>query len=122
MIIGILPNTSSTETLLNNLSEADFDLGDVSVVLRDLKLREAIAQDAGPLKGVTPATLGGRLLQAGLSEAGVKPYCDAVAEGKVLVAIQPPPGAEKAAAEMLQDASAQLIIGTPDHENKQTPK
>ena len=46
MLIAVLPNTSFTETLLNNLSEADFDLAQVSVVTRDPKVRDAMAEDA----------------------------------------------------------------------------
>lgn len=111
MLIAILPNSSTTETLLNNLSEADFDLAQVSVLMRDPKLRDAIAEDAGPFKGVVLKNLAVRLAQAGLPQAETKPYLDAVAEGKVLVAIVTPPESEPAAKEMLQDHSAELIKG-----------
>jgi hypothetical protein len=113
MLIAILPNSSTTETLLNNLSEAEFDLAQVSVVTRDPKLRDAIAQDTGPLKGASVKDLAARLVAAGLPQPETKSYLDAVAEGKVLVALVTPAGSEPAAREMLQDHSAELIKGLP---------
>jgi hypothetical protein len=113
MLIAILPKTSSTETLLNNLSEADFDLAQVSVVMLDLKLRNAVAKDAGPLKGARAANLAAKLAKAGLSPADAKPYLDAVAQGQVLVAMIAPSGSEAAAQEMFQDHSAQMIKSVP---------
>jgi hypothetical protein len=111
LLIAILPNTSTVETLLNNLSEADFDLAQVSVVMSDPKLRDAIATDAGPLKGARLENLPGKLVQAGLPQADAKPYADAITQGKVLVAIAAPAESLPAAKEMLQDHSAQLIRG-----------
>jgi len=113
MLIAILPNSSNTETLLNNLSEADFDPAQVSVVMRDPRLRDAIAKDAGPLKGANLDNLASRLAGAGLPQAENKAYLDAVMQGKVLVAIVTPPESEPAAKEMLQDHSAELIKGLP---------
>jgi hypothetical protein len=115
MLIAILPNTSATETLLNNLSEADFDLAQVSVVMSDPKLRDAIAEDAGALKGANLKNLAAQLVKAGWPQAETKPYVDAVAAGKVLVAIVTPPESEPAAKEMLQGHSAELIKGLPQH-------
>ena len=111
MIVGILPNASTAEILLNNLSEADFDLSDVSVIMQDLKLRDAIAQDGGPLQGADLSNLSARLVQAGLSAPDAKLYRDALAQGKVLVALTAPSGSEQAAKEMFQDQSAELIQG-----------
>ncbi len=109
MIIAILPDASTTEILLNNLSEADFNLSDVSVVMRDLKTRRAIAPDTGPLKGVSPKGVVARLTEAGLSQQDARRCGDAVAQGKVLVAMTVPTGAEQAAKEMIQDHSGQVI-------------
>ena len=113
MLIAVLPNTSFTETLLNNLSEADFDLAQVSVVTRDPKVRDAMAEDAGPLKGANLNNLAAKLAQAGLPQAETKPYADAVTQGQVLVAINASPESQPAAKEMLQDHSAQMIRGLP---------
>ncbi len=109
MILGVLSNISSTETLLNNLVEADFDLSNVSVVMRDLKQRNAIAQDSGPLKGTNLSNISDRLIQAGLSSHDARLYRDAVAQGKVLIAMTVPSESQQAAKEMLQDYSAELI-------------
>ncbi len=109
MIIAILPTTSSVETLLNNLSEADFSLKTVSVFMRDAKLRAKIAKDTGPFKGVTAATLANKLTQLGVSTADAQAYVDAVNKGGVFVAIAPPAASQQAALEMLNDYKPQLV-------------
>jgi hypothetical protein len=109
MVIGIIPDASTAESFLNNLSEAEFKLKNVSVILRDLKTRNAIAKDTGPFKGVTLNSLSGKLTQLGLSSQDAQPYVDAVTNGKALVAVLSPKGAEQAAAEMFKDASGELI-------------
>ncbi len=109
MVIGIIPNASSTETLLNNLSEADFDLKTVSVIMSDPKQQKAIAKDAGPLKGTTAAGLSARLTQLGVSKADAQAYAAAVNNGGVLVAIAPPKGSEQAAVQMLNDYNPQMV-------------
>lgn len=109
MIVGIISSSAHAETLLNNLSEADFNLKDVSVIMRDQKTRDAIARDAGPFKGLAPADLTRKLGQVGLANQEVKQCADAVTQGKVLIVMSPPPAAEAAAAEMLKDASAEFV-------------
>ena len=113
MILGIIPQTSNAESLLNNLSEADFKLKDVSIIMRDLKLRNAIASDSGPLKGVTVDTLSKRLAQSAMSSSEIKTCMDALGQNKVLVVIACSPEGEKAATEMLKDASAEFIKVLP---------
>ncbi|MFN8458767.1 MAG: hypothetical protein U0401_29635 [Anaerolineae bacterium] len=100
MLMGVLPDASSAETLLNNLSEADFNLADISIIMRDSKLQRAIAPDTGPLQGAKLRNLVAKLRQAGLSPAEVEAYRAAVAQGKVLVAMIVPPEAQQAAAGM----------------------
>ena len=111
MVIGIMPDAAATEILLNNLAEAEFDLASVSVLMHDAKKRAAIAEDAGPLKGVQLSDLASRLAQIGLAPGDVGPYCDAVNQGQVLVAIAASKAAEPAAREMLEDHTAKLIRG-----------
>jgi hypothetical protein len=113
MVIGVVPTTSHAETLLNNLQEADFKRGDVSVIMRDQKMRDTIANDAGPFKGVSLPQLPVRLSQAGLSNPEAKAYGDAVTQGGIFVAIRGPKPADPAAAEMLKDASANMIKVLP---------
>ena len=109
MIIGIFPDTSTTETTMNNLAEAEFDLAAVSVVMKDLKLRDAIAKDAGPLKGATAKTLYNLLVQAGVPPDKAGHCRDHVNQGKVLVAMDVPTESGQAAKEMLQDLAAEVI-------------
>lgn len=109
MVIGIVPNSSRAESLLNNLSEADFDLDRVSVIMRDIKTRNAIARDAGPLKGVGVSALPDQLGRLGLSKTEVKTVTEAVSKDQVLVAIESSPKAEPTVAEMLKDVEAKSI-------------
>ncbi len=109
MIVGIIPDSSSVETLLNNLSEADFDLSAMSVIMADVKTRNALAHDTGPLKGARVTTLAARLAGTGLSPEAAAHCRDAVAAGKVLVAMKVPPESVAAAREMLADYSAELV-------------
>jgi len=109
IIFGILPTSSNAEILLNNLSEADFDLSDVSVVMRSSKLRNAFAQDCGPLEGATMSNLSERLLRLGLSAEACSLYHAALLDGKVLVAMKVTPETKDAAKEMFEDHSAELI-------------
>ena len=108
MVIGIV-TSSSVESLLNNLSETGFDKKQISLVMHDVQLRNTIADDVGPFKGVTLATLPQRLAELGLSSAEVKTWTDAVAHAKVLVVIACSLQGEPTAAEMLKDASAEFI-------------
>jgi CO dehydrogenase/acetyl-CoA synthase epsilon subunit len=109
MILAMLPDESKTESLLNNLSEADFDLNDVSVIMQDVALRDKIAKDAGPLKGMKPAQVSGGLKRTGVSAAIAQQCLDAVKHGKVLVAMQVDPKYEPAAREMFTDMSAEFL-------------
>ncbi len=111
MVIGLLPDAAAAETLLNNLAEAEFNLADVSVLMRDASQRAAIADDAGPLKGADWHELADRLVKTGLSRKEAKQYAEAVDHGKVLVAIATSKQTEPVAREMLQDHAAQLIQG-----------
>ncbi len=108
MIIAVIPQTA-VETLLNNLKEADWSLADVSVVMADQKLRDAIADDAGPLKGATPANLLSKLTRAGLSPHDAQGYVDSVAQGKTVVAMNAPKESEQAAVEMFKDYTPQYL-------------
>jgi hypothetical protein len=109
LVFAIISKISSVETLLNNLQEADFNLADVSVILGDEKLRNKIADDAGPLKGTAPLRLVSRLTQLGLSGPDAGAYADAVAKGQALVAMNVSKSLEKPSLEMLNDYDPQLV-------------
>lgn len=109
MILAILPDASKAETLLNNLSEADFDINDVSVVMQDVATRDKIAKDAGPLKGAKPAQLSRGLIGADVPPALAQQCSDAVKSGKVLVIMKVDPQYEQAAREMFTDVSAEIL-------------
>ncbi len=109
MILAILPDISKAETLLNNLAEADFDLKDVSVVTKDPGLRDKIAKDLGPLKGVEAVRLIDALVKAGFSNSGAKSCHVALMDGRVVIAMEIKEEYRQAAQEMFQDQSAQII-------------
>ncbi len=113
MIVGLLPDAATTETLLNNLAEAEFDLHHVSVVMRDAKQRAAITAEAGPLQETGVDELTQHLIQVGFSTHDADSYAAAVRHGKVLVAIDVPETLAATAREMLNDHAAQLIQGSP---------
>ena len=109
MILGIIPDAFAAETLLNNLSEADFNLGDVSLIMRDQELRDKIAEDLGPLSGVRYDQISTWLVQAGLSAPDAQSYQEAVAQGKVLAVMDAAPDLVEAVKEMFTDQSGESI-------------
>ncbi|MGE5221914.1 MAG: hypothetical protein ACM3PY_05730 [Omnitrophica WOR_2 bacterium] len=109
MILGIFSDASSAEILLNNLSEADFDLADVSIIMVDQKLRDKIAKDTGPLKNARFDQISAHLVQAGLSAQEAQAYQDAVAQGKVLAVMHIAPDLVEIAKEMFSDQSGESI-------------
>jgi hypothetical protein len=109
LIVGIIPDASTAEILLNNLSEADFNLDDVSLLMRDQMLHDKITKDTGPLKGVRYDQISVHLVQAGLSVQDAQAYQDAVAQGKVLAAMKTAPDIMEAAKEMFADQSGESI-------------
>ncbi len=109
MILAILPDASKAETLLNNLSEADFDLNDVSVVMQDIATRDKITKDTGPLKGTKAGRAVDDLKKAGASPESAQRGAEAVKAGKVLVAMKVDPKYEQAARQMFGDMSAEML-------------
>ncbi len=109
MLIGIIPNTSQAETLLNNLSEADFKLADTSILMSDLKQRNLIAKDEGPMKGWKPSDLASNLTKKGLPPQKAEQCVEAVKQGKVLFAMNVPAESLSAAREMVKDHSGEII-------------
>ena len=113
MVIGLIPTSANAETLLNNLSEADFAAADISVIMADLKARDAISNDAGPFKGVKAGALAAKLQKAKLAAKDAKLYQDGVLGGKVFVAIRTAKASEAAASEMLKDHQGEGIRVLP---------
>ncbi len=109
MILAILPNSSAAESLLNNLSEADFDLSHVSVMMKNTGLRDKIARDTGPLVHAAPTQVGGALRALGTAEDAARHAQEAVDNDKVVVAMDVDPKYELAAREMFTDVKAELL-------------
>ncbi len=108
MIIGLFATPSQASLCLDNLAEADFRPSDISLVMRTRRDMEELADASGPLTGLSPEDLYGRLVNLGLSPADAAMYRDGVLQGGVFVALS---GAapDAVAAEMLGDAHARAI-------------
>ena len=111
MILAVLENLSKAEILLNNLSEADFNLDDVSVIHADVKQRDAVAKDVGPLKGTAPEKLTEKLTRLGVPKKDAEICQDAIFKNKVVVVMEIPSELNETAQEMFRDYSAQIIKG-----------
>ena len=111
MILAVLENLSKAEILLNNLSEADFNLDDVSVIHADVKQRDAVAKDVGPLKGTTPEKLTEKLTRLGVPKKDAEVCQGAIFKNKVIVMMEISPELNDAAEEMFRDHSAQIVKG-----------
>ncbi len=109
MILAILPNSSAAESLLDNLSEADFDLGRVSVLMKNAGLRDKIAKDTGPLIHAAPTEVATALRALGTADDAATRAQEAVNNDKVVVAMDVDPKYEAAAREMFTDVKAQLL-------------
>lgn len=111
MILAILKNISSAETLLNNLSEADFDLNEVSIIWSGSEKGNALGQDAGPLKGIKPKGVGEALIGLGVSQEGAKICQDAVINKNILLVMNVAEEYRPAAEETLRDHESQIVKG-----------
>ncbi len=111
MIIALFDNTTTVDTLLNNLSEAEFNLEDVSVITRDAAQSEALLPGQTLLRGALPESLAKTLIKQGLSEEAANQCQEAVTNGRILVIMNAPEEYRPAAEEIFQDHSAQLIQG-----------
>ena len=109
MLIGIISDASHAEILLNNLSEADFNLADVSILMSDIKQRNLIAKDKGPMKGWDAGNLIANLVKKGLPSPKAEYCAQAIKQGKVLFAMKITPDLRSAASEMIKDNSGEII-------------
>ena len=85
IVLGILPDSASAETALNNLSEADFDEKDISVVMQNEATARNLADDTGPLKGITAENIKKKLNSFGISDSQYTAYQSSLQQGKVLI-------------------------------------
>ncbi len=72
-------------------------------------LRDKIAKDTGPLKGLRFDQISASLVQAGLGAQEAQAYQNAVEQGKVLAAMKIAPDLMEAAKEMFADQSGESI-------------
>lgn len=109
IVIGILPDSNTVQTALDNLAEADFDENDISIVMKDKKKASTIAKDAGPLEGSSIENIDRKLKDLGMSVNEISAYYEALEKGKVLIAIRTENDTIGAAEEMLKDYNIQQM-------------
>jgi len=110
IIFGILPNTESLESLLNNFEEVDFDTHDISVVMKNNREARIYIDDYGPLMGADIKNLNNLLIQHGISSDDAIDYLESIEKHAVLLAISIDPVAQDVAVDMLKDYDVQDII------------
>lgn len=110
IVLGILQDSSSAETALDNLSEADFNEKGISIVMDDEKKSRTIADNSGPLKGVNAKNIKGKLMSMGVSENQSTVYQSSLQQGKVVIAIEADEDSVNVAEEMLKDYNTQQIV------------
>lgn len=107
MVFGIISDIAKTSSLLDNLSEADFN--DVSIIMKDEKARNSIASDVGPLKGVHLSTLSVILKNCKIAQSEIQQMLTALQNGQILVAIQIDKNSQQAAVDMITPYQAKHI-------------
>ena len=100
MVLSIIDTADKTSSLLDNLSEADFD--NVSVIMKDEKLRDKIGSDKGPLKGIHLGSLSSALTKFHVLKKDIRLIVSSLQKGRVLVAIQTDTNSQLAAIEMVK--------------------
>lgn len=85
IVLGLLPSGSAAESAVDNLTEQDFSERSISVVMQNEEDGQAIAGDAGPLKGVTASNLIQYLTHLGATD--LEPYSQGLAAGGALIAV-----------------------------------
>ncbi|MGI8419212.1 MAG: hypothetical protein ACR2LN_01055 [Candidatus Levyibacteriota bacterium] len=108
IVLGVIAS-SSAETAINNLTEADFDEKNISLVMKDEQSARKIIDAYGPLKDTSVSTLPQALQRLGMQKAQSDHIIQAVVAGKALIAIQTPQEAVDAAKEMLNDYNVTLM-------------
>jgi len=108
MVLGAIANSSEAETLLNNLSEADFKPNQISVTMQEEKSVKQITDVSGPLTGDFRLVIN-KLKRLGISPADIKSYEGIVNSGGVVVTISAGPSTDESAQEMLEDVNASNI-------------
>lgn len=109
IVMGILPDSSSAETAINNLIEAGYVERNISLVMQNEKKARSIINDFGPLKGSNAGVLDQNLERLGLSKGSRESYETSLHNGKALIAITVGDTSISATKEMLMDYNASQI-------------
>jgi hypothetical protein len=109
LVTGLFTNSSDAEGALDNLDEAGYDAGGISVIAADQAVAARLTRAAGPLSRLSPQAFVERLATCGLPVADGAAYAQALARGAVAVTVTAAAGTESDAAEILSDQKAQRV-------------
>ena len=109
MVLGLFQNVIDAEIALNNLSEADFNSQDISVIMEDIQAVKRIADVSGALTGTLDQNETQRLQKLGFTQGEVDNFQASLKVGGVIISIKAGPDSDKAAQEILADQKAQNI-------------
>ena len=113
MVIGLLKDPQTAEETLTNLSEAEFDSKDISVLAKNTTVAHRIANPAGPFEKVKSGDIGSRLELEGVSSTLATTFQEEVNSGGILVVIDGEPAADDVAEEMLKENGGNPVIVIP---------
>ncbi len=102
-------NYNQANGALDNLSEAEFPEHAISVLMQDAARAHNLADDAGPLKGITAEHLEEKLKQGHLTDDAVNALQKKLQQGAVLIALRTDSESLDAAKEILTNAGAEGI-------------
>jgi hypothetical protein len=97
------------DTLITNLTEADIDEKDISVVTKNANTKTYLTNKGGPLKNATYETLEKVLNKQKIPHEMVEKIVDVIGRDGSLVVVDVDPTYEEAVQKMLQDYPPQSI-------------
>src|SRR5947209_20391749 len=102
LLVGLLPDSSSAESAVNDYVEAGVPERRISLIMKDSTIAQAIAGNAGPLKDTSPDTLAAKLARLGIAQSDAEALVAAVQSGQPLIALTIDPGTESDAIQVIQ--------------------
>lgn len=113
LLVGLLPDSSSAESAVNDYVEAGVFENRISLIMKDTATAQAIAGNAGPLKNTSPDALAARLAALGIAQSDAEALATAVQAGQALIALTIDPGTESDAVQVLRGLNGSHIITSP---------
>src|SRR5947209_7500979 len=94
LVVGLLPDSASAESAVNDYVEAGVSEHRISLIMKDSAIAQAIAGNAGPLKDTPPDVLAAKLETLGIAKSDIDALVAGVRSGQALIALTIDPGTE----------------------------